>query len=457
MLAFGGAALVAALAGCENFLTDEDAINDPNNPTSATRDQLFVAAQAALWGVEESGVAQVACMWMQQCSGVGGRFVETRGTNYTVLSTDFNTDFIQIYTGGGLLDLRKIQESAEEDDDKIYAGIAKVMEAMIVGFAASVWGDIPYSEAAADAATPAFDPQLQVYAALQTLLTEAIADLGGSGTGPGSFDLAYGGDKTKWIQLANTLKARYFLHTAEGPTRGAFNAAAYQSAITAANAGISTAANDYKAIHGSETQERNIWHQFSTTTFGPDLVAGARLVNLMRARNDPRLSEYFARNGAGGYGGNDVNSVTPANEISPFEGAPRFAADFDQPLVTYDENQLILAEAKFQTGGGGAAAAPHVNNVRARYGLAPLGAGEITLARIMEEKYIALFQNVEVWNDYKRTCQPVLDPAGANVAIPGRVLYGSAELNANPNTPSVAEQNSRNGGRNTNDPTACTP
>ena len=26
----------------------------------------------------------------------------------------------------------------------------------------------------------------------------------------------------------------------------------------------------------------------------------------------------------------------------------------------------------------------------------------------MTEKYIALFQNIEVWNDYKRTCLPAL-------------------------------------------------
>jgi hypothetical protein len=451
-----GLALLAA-AGCSSFLNSDDAIDNPNAPTRATRDQLLVAVQAGIWGLHESGVAQTACMWVQACSGVGGRFVEARGTNYTRLSADYRADFAGVYTGSGLLDLRNIQAGAEADGDLVYRGVAKVLEALLIGFAADAWGDIPYSDAVSDNPTPAFDDQLEVYAALQALLTSAIADLGGAGDGPGAFDLAYGGDKTKWTELANTLKARYYLHTAEGATRGTFNDAAYQNAITAATAGISSPSNDYKAIHSAPTSERNIWFQFTETTFGQDLVPGHFLVELMKQRNDPRLSEYFVQNSEGGYGGNDVNSVIPASQISSFAGAPRFDPLFAQPLVTWDENQLILAEAKFQTGGGAAAAAPHVNAVRARYGLPPLSVSQVTLETIIEEKYVALFQNPEVWSDYRRTCFPVLDPAGANEAIPGRVLYGDSELNANPNTPSVADQNTRNGGRNPNDPSACTP
>ena len=59
----------------------------------------------------------------------------------------------------------------------------------------------------------------------------------------------------------------------------------------------------------------------------------------------------------------------------------------------------------------------------------------------MTEKYIALFQNPEVWNDYKRTCLPVLKPARGKSRIPGRIFYGSTEEQTNPNTP--AERRSR--------------
>ena len=450
----GAALIVGGMVGCKDFLNEEDVAQDPNNPTKATRDQLLVAAQAALFGLQESGIAQTACMWMQQCAGTGGRFVEQRGTNYQRLTSDYNNDFSQLYIGAGLVDLRKIQASADAAGDKVYSGVAKVLEAFLIGFGADAWGNIPYSEAASDNAAPKFDNQLEVYAALQTVLTSAIADLDGAGSGPGAFDLVYGGDKAKWKQAAYTLKARYYLHTAEGPTKGTFVSAAYQSAITAANNGIASAANDFKAFHSSATSERNIWYQFLTASgFGQDLVAGARLVDLMKTRNDPRLSAYFLPNAGGGFGGLDVNSTTPAAQISPLN----LEAEYRQPLITWAENQLSLAAAKFQTGGGAAAAAPHVNAVRQAAGLAPLAVGQVTLQSIMEEKYIVLFQNVEVWSDYRRTCFPVLDPAGAAAVIPGRVYYGQAEENANPNTPTVAEQDATNGGRNPNDPTACTP
>jgi hypothetical protein len=87
---------------------------------------------------------------------------------------------------------------------------------------------------------------------------------------------------------------------------------------------------------------------------------------------------------------------------------------------------------------------------------------------IMTEKYVALFQNIEVWNDYKRTCIPALQPfsnPSFGNQIPGRLYYGSAEENTNPNTPTAAAQLQHGGDvvsgagiigfRNPNDPDPC--
>ena len=54
-------------------------------------------------------------------------------------------------------------------------------------------------------------------------------------------------------------------------------------------------------------------------------------------------------------------------------------------------------------------------------------------------KYVALFQNTEVWNDYRRTCYPNLTPASGNF-IPARLVYGTDERRANPNIPSPSQQ-----------------
>jgi hypothetical protein len=370
-----------------------------------------------------------------------------------------------VYSAGGLLSLRSIQASASAEGDKVYEGIAQVLEALLIGTTADIWGSIPYSEAVADNATPAFDDQMAVYTAVQALLDQAITNINGAGSGPPfADDLFYGNGvddtdanranrKAQWIQAARTLKARYHLHTAER-----LGQAAYTAARTAAQAGIGTPDNDLLTRHASTTSERNMWVQFQNTSgFGLDLVAGKRLVDLMLAQNDPRLSEYFGRNEQGGYGGMDVTTQggTPGPQISPLAGSERHRDNFRQPIVTWEENQLILAEAGYQIAGGGAAgiiaAQPFLDAVKTAHGKAIVPA---TLQAIMEEKYISLFQNLEVWNDWKRTCLPALTPAFGRPGIPRRLFYGQTEEQTNPNTPSSADQNMFTI-PNPNDPNAC--
>lgn len=437
----------AALSGCSGFLDADRATKDPNLPDSPNRDQLFVGAQANIFAQQEGAIPMIVCEWMQQCSGINGRFVEQQDF-YSVNALTFDTQFSEVYSAGGLNALRAVQAASEEVGDDYYKGTAQVLEALLIGTATSIWGDIPYSEALTDP-TPVFDNQMQIYAALQTLLTEAIANINGEGPGPGGtgVDLFYGGAKAPWIQTAHTLKARYHLHTAE-----VLGTAAYTAARAEALLGISTPNNDFRTLHTSVTSERNMWVQFQNTSgFGQDLVAGKRLVDLMLAQNDPRLPEYFGENDLGGFGGNDVTTgTTPANQISGLSGSGRHVDDFRQPIVTWEENQLILAETNFVLSGA-AAAQPYLDAVRAAHGK---GSVPATLQSIMEEKYISLFQNIEVWNDWKRTCFPRLTPALGETAIPGRLYYGDTEEQTNENTPPSSEQNLFTV-RNRNDPAGC--
>jgi len=433
-----------SLAACSSFLDSPGAKADPNLPTGATTDQLFVGAQADIFAQQEGPLAMIACQWMQQCSGVNGRFVEQQDS-YSVNAGTFDLPFQEVYSAGGLVSLRTVQAATAAAGDKVYQGIAQVLEALLVGTTASIWGNIPYSEAVSTNPTPAFDNQLAVYASLQTLLDQAITNIQGAGPGPGAVDLFYAGDKTQWVQAANTLKARFYLHTAE-----VAGASAYTAARTAALAGISTPDNDLRTTHATATSERNMWPQFQNTSFGPDLVAGNRLVELMKAQNDPRLPEYFGLAENGQYGGFDVTTGTTAgNAISPLHGT-RNSDTFRQPIVTWEENQLILAETNFRLTGA-VAAQPFLNAVRTARGKPIVLA---TLQSIMEEKYIALFQNIEVWNDWKRTCLPTLTPALGKTRIPGRLYYGQTEEQTNPNTPPSSAQNLFTV-RNPNDPNPC--
>ncbi len=437
VLTMTGVLALCATTACSDWLTNTEAANNPNAPTTADINQLFVGAQTGVTIQYTSDLARTSCIWVQQCAGTERQYQELGEYQYG--EDAYNANFAQIYTGGGLIDIRRIEQLADSSGDKVYAGIGRVLEALQIGLAADIWGDIPYSEAVSDVATPKLDPQQEVYAGVQAKLDTAITQLASaSGAGPGSIDLFYGGDATKWLRLAHTLKARYFLHTAEKN-----GTAAYTSALAEAQQGLQKG-DDFLGIAGENPQSQNAWYQFTVIQRSGYMFAGANLLNLLKSRNDPRLSKYFTKNDAGQYVGADPGDQTAdfsGFQVSNTPGAP-------QPLVTWAENQLIIAESAFRTGNS-ALALSALNAERQDAGLAPLGSA--TLTDILTEKYIVTFQNTEAWSDYKRTCFPALTPAPGSSVIPGRLLYAVGERSSNPNIPTPSKQPARNW----NDPTAC--
>jgi hypothetical protein len=321
--------------------------------------------------------------------------------------------------------------------DKLYLGIAQTWEALLMDLASDVWGDIPYSEAVTDSLHPKLDKQVDVHNALLALVDQGITNITAGGAGPGAIDLVYGGDKTKWAQAAHTLKARMYMHLAE------LDPANYAKALNETSSGIASAANDFTTYQSNTTGEANHWYQFRIQR-GTDISAGKFLVDLMKQRSDPRLTAYFS---PGASAAGQILGATPGQE---FDGAQawlsgtRGAADFRQPVLTFAENQLIRAEAQYRTNAEASALAT-LNGYRAGVGLPATSglSGAPLLTAIMEEKYVALFQNPELWNDYRRTCYPNLTPA-AGTFIPARLVYGTDERRANPNIPSPSQQPKRN-------------
>ena len=69
--------------------------------------------------------------------------------------------------------------------------------------------------------------------------------------------------------------------------------------------------------------------------------------------------------------------------------------------------------------------------------------GDDLLETIMNEKYIALAQNPQIWNDWKRTGYPELTTAN-NLELPRRFMYPDSEENTNENFPGVLGLYARN-------------
>jgi hypothetical protein len=441
------AALIVAAAGCNDFLKGGDLTTDPNNPVVGTSNQFFAGVQTNLWFFQTGDLARLTSIWFQQADGIDRQSAGiSNGTG--IVEGSFDGDFFNIYGSSGVLDLRKIQAQAIAANDNLYLGIAKVLEAWFVGTAADIWGDVPYNQA--DSALvypqPVLDPQEQVYDSVQARLSAAIDEMALGGIGPQTTDLVYGGDATKWTALAHTLKARFFLHTAEK-----LGTISYDSALAEANLGISSNDGDYDANFDGGTQfTSNVWWQLidvngGTGRFGY-LTASSTTFLYQLLNGDPRRALYYD------LAHPDVDGGFSPDRINP---------SFPQPLVTYNENLLIKAESQLETGNPGAALAS-LNLERAAWAtaapwhaavtLAPEGSA--TLQAIINEKYIVLFQNIEVWNDYKRTCFPTITPKVTTDGgkIPGRLLYPAGERQTNINIPAVNAQPAFNW----NDPNPCT-
>jgi hypothetical protein len=304
-----------------------------------------------------------------------------------------------------------------------------------------------------------------------------------------------------YTAVAHSLKARIYMHMAEvNPANYALALAEVgPPGINNGGPGISSPADDFLYFHDNTPNGNNIWVQFMSAR--GDIAPGSAMVNILKRRiaagieDTSRMAFYFtsadggpvaatASNFFGVRPGGATNLQTaPGGDNGNGNGAtpPLYSgfnsinnlADFRQPEITWAETQLIGAEAALATGNAGLAQL-YLNAVRANrtYGATagaavtfpPLTPVPATLQNIMEEKYVTLFLNPEVWNDYKRTCLPALAPAPpagsttpGTAPIPGRLPYGLTEINANPNTPTTnsAGQPISSTSRNPNDPNPC--
>jgi hypothetical protein len=464
-------------AGCNDFLAGEGLTENPNNPLAATAAQEMIAIQANMATRLEGQIARNASIFTQQIIGTNNQQL-SYATQYGITEADIGQNFTAFFTSGGLLAMRHVQEFGAQSN-QFLEGVAKVWEGLAFGVAASVWGDLPYSEALnPDIRTPRLDPQQSIYTAVQTRLDEGIAALTAASSAGGCepSDLIYCSGTplptrqvqiNRWIAAARTMKARFYMHLVERNGNAAAQLALAQAQqgileapTTATQAIHGQAPGDFRTFHGTTLDvDANIWYEFLTSR-GGDIRAGHVLVQLLKDRGDPRLTAYFQANPQGNVWGLNHNNQlvgAPAGQTSSEINIPvRRAADFRQPIVTWAENQLIMAEAKVRL--GDPTALTHVNNVRTAVGMTAV-AGPVTLTDVMLEKYIALFQNIEVWNDYKRTCIPTLARYQNAAEIPGRLPYGSGERTNNPNIPLPSAYPAGTTGvsalRNWNDPDAC--
>jgi len=444
---------LAGLIACEDLV---EGIND--NPNKITIDnidpRLFLkGAMLADVQVQLGHLTRISNMWSGQLIGFQSLYKTLY--EYNITAAESNGAW-EIAYQGALNQLRFVQEALP--NDALHQGITKVLEAHVIGTMAATFGDVPYSQATdPEVDDPVFDNQIQVYADLQTRLDEAIQNLENvSGNPDLPADIFYGGNPTLWREAAWTLKARYFLQTKQ-----------YDQAFQAAQNGISAPANSmefipvddenpdnknlyFKLLNGSRTGDIGTGNSYLIQMLSPDTEA---------SRNHAKTNEEARR------------AYLTINESRAVEEGVAGRLE-PMPLITYAENQLILAETATRTMSLNEGL-DYLNQLRAELNAGnvfpsladslalvyePLAAADFQaggienpdgisetralLREIIEERYVSGFGQYIPFNDARRLRKddqdisvPIPFNIGSATQLPERFIYANSELNANSQAP----------------------
>lgn len=340
-----------------------------------------------------------------------------------------------------LPNLKVIKEKSIENGAVHYGAIVDILTAINLGIATDTWDNIPYSDATEGPNNnfPTFDTQEVIYSDIFALLDSAIAALEGSddsGFSLGREDLIYGGDFSKWLRAAYTLKARYQLHL----TKVNGSSAAGAAALASIEHGFNSNGDNFLMFY--DEKSINPWYSgeiLARNTGNSHNDICKQLVSSMNGDYfpfesdelsiDPRLPSFAENDGSdewkgfvSGISNGESPDGTPANTFFAEDG---YYTSIDSPLslITYAEAMFIKAEAAFLANGGSASSVgstgdaymAYMEGIRASmimYGIdgsaymadASVDVGEsgLMLNHIMKEKYIHNFLNPETFVDYRR-------------------------------------------------------
>ena len=308
-----------------------------------------------------------------------------------------------------------------------FEAVFLTIEAISLMAATDVWDAIPYSDAlkGIESTNPTYDSQESIYGVIMSNLSSALSKFNGASGAvvPGNEDVYYGGDIDLWKKAVSAIQARAMLH--QGDLAGA---------RTAAENSFESSA-DNLTFQYPDANVAGQWYRFNRDRTG-DLEFHPTMRAIMQGLNDTARLAMM-----------DQTFVT---------SHPYLVPNFLQEIISYREMQFIIAEVDVRSGGTEAGYQAYLNGIKASFerlglsdadyeayvaqeNIAP-GAGNLTLEDVMTQKYIGLFLDPEVYNDYRRTNIPDLVPvSGTNVPV--RWDYSSTEYLFNSNSPAEGSVN----------------
>lgn len=484
------ASALVGLGGCKKYL---DVNQNPNIPTITRADFTFSNAQSTTAAQQVGGVHMMAGSWVgyygHSTSFTGGGQEKT----YVFTNADFN-----FWDGfyNNLTDYQYTIDNAARDGVSHLAGPARVMQAYVWQKLVDLYGNIPYSEALQGTKflEPKYDDARTIYEDLITKITQAIAEIKAA-TFPAreEADIMFKGNKTRWIQFANTLKLRILMRQSNMTGRDAYIQAAINTIATEGSGFIT----DHALVQPGYAKALNKMNPFYANYGFTEVDAqtgayayrkmGAVIVNFLRSTGDQFRLERIARPKPGGNPSNSADYVgIPLGgagnayleaATSPIGTMQIFMYDATRPsvLMSAAEAYLLRAEAaqRYGIAALGSAQTNYEDGVRWAFRLAAathtnspsasttqadaaanayLASGQNNvdwaastdkLRAIWIQKWLALvnIDGLEAWSEYRRTNSTTstgsVPTSPKSIAVAGsqpepvRLFYPQREQNVN--------------------------
>ena len=208
--------------GCKKYLDVNENVNDPvavPTGTLLTTAELNLGISLSFGGGEmtnsNTALSGFLAVYTHQMS------TREEANGYAVKGADLDFAWDELFQQA-LPDIDVIIKQATEEDNLVYAGIAKILRAYAFSQIVDVWADVPYSEYnnfKGGTRQPKFDKGSDIYPQLLKMLDDGIADLKNNTAAnpsvPGANDVIYGGSVSKWIKAANTIKLKLYTQIRE--------------------------------------------------------------------------------------------------------------------------------------------------------------------------------------------------------------------------------------------------
>ncbi|OEY72875.1 SusD/RagB family nutrient-binding outer membrane lipoprotein [Salegentibacter salarius] len=438
---------LVTLWSCQSDEQYEDLNRDPKNPTQVASDFLFTAATVSLSdNMASPNVNQGLYRFLAQYFTTT-TYLDEPNYNFTSRQNPDNV-WSEIYRDV-ILDIQDAKSIVAENTELEQAekdarmGQLEVIEVYAWHVLVDSFGDIPYSQAgqADEFPLPAYDDDMVIYEDLISRL-DNVGTMLSAGQGYSSADVVYGGDMSKWMMFANSLKLRLGMRISD------VNPGLSQSTVESAVADGVFAANADNATveyQGNDPYGNPLWEDL-VLSGRSDFLAANTIVDYMNELDDPRRMVYFDENVEGYIGGiygtsNNFGDYTHIGD--PFLQPTREGILLDYAEVRF--NQSRAAELGYNVPGD---AETHYNSAITAsmnyWGITDEDAISSYLSQadvaydgseeqFAKQYWIAMFDNpFQGWSVWRKYDAPELNiPVAYETEVPLRYTYPVDETNLN--------------------------